>query len=187
MSDDKVLLKHSRMPRKVQTPEAQDQADPTPTDPSPQTASPSQQISRQHGGHNIKLPHSHLKTCLARYINGEHSYDIAKSYGITPEALYTRILNSFEDQWIKAQVARAMARKDKAQEQLDAESPLALACARESLKSAQWDLERLYRKRFGQDVDAKPSQPPIFAVYVIKNNDLPETVVIEHEKPKDLT
>lgn len=106
------------------------------------------------------------KTILARYLSDESTKDIASSYGITRQALGQYLLKVAEDEWKQAQVARAIARKEDAEDALDAvrtrlESAeqidrdrltLSLAHARESLKAAQWDLERICRRIYGQDV-----------------------------------
>lgn len=89
---------------------------------------------------------------LARYMTDETTYDIASDYGVTRQALSAYLLKHAEEEWKEAQVARAIARKEKAEDALDtAEDPLQLARARELLKSAQWDLERVCRRIYGQD------------------------------------
>jgi hypothetical protein len=62
------------------------------------------------------------------------------------------MLKNAEEQWRSAQVVKALRRKEEADELIEtASNPLDLARAREKLKSAQWDLERVCRRIYGQD------------------------------------
>jgi hypothetical protein len=106
------------------------------------------------------------KLILQRYLSDESTKDIAASYGVTRQALGKYLLAVAESEWREAQVARAIARKESAEDNLDAiESKiegadkeerdrlaLRVSLARERLKSAQWDLERVCRRIYGQDV-----------------------------------
>ena len=50
-----------------------------------------------------------------------------------------------------AQVARAITQKESAEDELDgANDPLTLARARERLRGAQWELERIFHRIYGQ-------------------------------------
>ena len=90
---------------------------------------------------------------LQRYLSDETSLQIADSLGITRQALSAWLINTAEDEWIAAQIARAAARKDKADDAMDcATDGLELARAREQLKSAQWDLEKLFRRIYGDKI-----------------------------------
>jgi hypothetical protein len=89
---------------------------------------------------------------LSRYLADERSADIAASYGVTRSALNQWLLKTCEDEWKEAQVARAITRKEAAEDALEqAPDPLALAKARELLKSAQWELERVCRRIYGEE------------------------------------
>jgi hypothetical protein len=108
------------------------------------------------------------KTVLARYLSNESTKEIAASYGVTRQALGQFLLKHAESEWKDAQVARAIARKEQADDDLDAIGDkiatadkeerdrlnLSLAHARERLRSAQWDLERVCRRIYGQDAPA---------------------------------
>jgi len=101
------------------------------------------------------LKHADAKAALARYLSDESTKDIAESYGITRQALGQWLLKTAEQEWKDAQVARAIARKEQADEEIEgAADILSLGRAREKLRSAQWDLERVCRRIYGQD------QPP---------------------------
>lgn len=92
------------------------------------------------------------KQILLRYLTDESTEIIAKDYGVTRQALGQYLLRHAEEDWKEAQVARAIARKEKAEDAMEvAEDPLALAKARELLKAAQWDLERVCKRIYGQD------------------------------------
>ena len=88
---------------------------------------------------------------LAQYLTEARTSDIAAQYGVTRPALNMWLLDRAEDAWKKAQVARALSRKESAEDDLeDANDPLTLARARERLRGAQWDLERVFHRIYGQ-------------------------------------
>ena len=92
------------------------------------------------------------KAILQRYLSDESTKDIAASYGITRQALGQFLLKHAEEEWKDAQVARALARKEQAEDEIErAGDALSLARARELLRAAQWDLERVCRRIYGQD------------------------------------
>lgn len=89
---------------------------------------------------------------LERYLAGETGPQIAQSLGVTKQALSHWLIEKAETQWKSAQVIKALERKDKAEELLEsATNALDLTRARELLKAAQWDLERVCRRIYGQD------------------------------------
>ena len=93
------------------------------------------------------------KEVLARVLNEESTKDIAKSYGVTRSALNQWLLSNAEEDWRAAQVIRAYKRKEEAEDEMDnATDALSLARAEKRLKAAQWDLERVCRRIYGQDV-----------------------------------
>lgn len=93
------------------------------------------------------------KDILELYLAGQTSPEIAKGLGVTPQALSYWLLSKAEDDWRAAQLVKAITRKDKADEMLEtANNALDLTRAREMLRSAQWDLERVCRRIYGQDV-----------------------------------
>jgi transposase len=108
------------------------------------------------------------KDVLNRVLNEESTKDIAKDLGVTRSALNQWLLATAETEWKTAQVIRAARRKEEAEDQFDTiqakieaadkeerdRLTLSLSLAREKLKAAQWDLERVCRRIYGQD------QPP---------------------------
>ena len=111
------------------------------------------------------------KTILARYLSDESTKDIAKSYGVTRQALGQFLLRHAEQEWKDAQVSRAIARKEQSEDEFDAiglqiegadkdereRLSLRLSLARERLKSAQFDLERVCKRIYGTE-GATPGQ-----------------------------
>ena len=88
---------------------------------------------------------------LQRYLKDEKASSIAASLGVHLSALHQFLLTHHEEEWKTAQVARSLTQWEMAKEALGkAHDQLSLARAREELKSAQWDLERLLTRIFGQ-------------------------------------
>ena len=138
------------------------------------------------GGQLVPLKDADPKTVLQRYLSDESTKDIAESYGVTRQALNQFLIKTAEQEWKDAQVARAIARKESAEDDLDnakaTPDALALARTRERLKAAQWDLERVCRRIYGQDA------PPAGANAVQININLrgqPLPVVAEQSKSDD--
>lgn len=92
------------------------------------------------------------KLVLDRYLAGETGPQIATSLGVTKQALSHWLCNVAETEWKSAQFVKAYALKEEADDLVkSADNPLDLARAREMLRSAQWDLERVCRRIYGQD------------------------------------
>ena len=95
------------------------------------------------------------KSVLERYLAEETSAQIASSLGVTVSALSLFLIKHAEDDWKSSQLIKALKRKEEADTELDtASNALDIARARERLKSAQWDLERVWRRIYGQDQPA---------------------------------
>jgi hypothetical protein len=77
---------------------------------------------------------------------------MAPEYGVSDVTIYALLLRDHEEDWKEVQRARALARLERAQNELEvAPDALSLARARERVRSAQWELERLLRRIYGQD------------------------------------
>ena len=164
------LLKHSRMPRKY--------------DPQAPVGKPS---GSENYGNLSGVPAEDL---LKRYLSDESTKDIADSYDVTRQALGRYLIRHAEDQWKEAQVARAIARKEAAEDALEvAPDPLALAKARELLKAAQWDLERTCRRIYGEDKVQGPTITPILTITVAgpQGAEQPRTVQVSYAHTRDET
>lgn len=132
------ILKHSRLPRKQELP-----------------AKPARKLTV------AKRPLSHLSEeqrakiaaeVLDRYLAGEQVADIAPEYETSDVTIYALLLREHEADWKDIQEARALARLERAQSSFrDAPDALSLAKAREEVRSAQWELERLCKRLYGQE------------------------------------
>lgn len=88
---------------------------------------------------------------LDRYINGEQVAKIAPDYKVSDVTIYALLLREHQDAWKDIQTARALARLEKNQDELAVcDDALSLARAREGVRSAQWELERLLHRLYGQ-------------------------------------
>lgn len=106
---------------------------------------------------------------LNQYLAGKTSKQIAEENGITRQALQAWLLREDSQGWQVAQTVSAQEDLDEARdyrislqariETADREERerlnIALVCARDAEKSAQWRLERVCRRIYGQD--APPS------------------------------
>ena len=102
------------------------------------------------------LPAAELNTLLdrviAQYGAGTSVYAIANELGVEHTTLYRHLVKHREGEWRDAKVGRALAELEEAEEALKtAPDPLALTRARERCRAAQWQLERLMRRIYGQD------------------------------------
>jgi transposase len=106
---------------------------------------------------------------LQAYQQGEEVADLAPNYGVSDVTLYALLIREHEDAWKEAQRARALARSERVNTELarlrteaqTAPDALSLARTREQIRiaeanqrSAQWELERVYRRIYGQDAGA---------------------------------
>ena len=102
---------------------------------------------------------------IDRFLSDTPTSVIAAEYGVTRQALGKHLRKHALEDWQEAQIARASARKEQAEEDLQslrsgklilengeevAADAVSLACARERLKAAQWDLERVCNRIYGQ-------------------------------------
>ena len=96
-----------------------------------------------------------LRSVLERVIQGERTADIASAIGTTRGALTQALLKHAEEDWRDAQAVRALGRLDDAEDQLDkAENSFEVAKATARIKAAQWNLERLLSKLYGDHMPA---------------------------------
>lgn len=147
------MMKHSRLPRK--------QAGP-PAAPKALTVS--------------KRPMSHLTPerraeiaaqVLDRYIAGEQVAEMAEEYETSDVTLYALLLREHESDWKDIQEARALARLERSQHALrTAPDALSLARSREEVRSAQWELERLCRRLYGEDKQQAVIVAPVLNITI---------------------
>jgi hypothetical protein len=121
---------------------------------------------------NTALAHITDKPAFARqliekFLDGQSTVDQAKEYGVTRQRLNQILLQHAEHEWRTAQVANALTESEAADEEVKtAQDALALARARERLKSAQWKLERLLSRLFGQKQEVTHNVAPILNISV---------------------
>ena len=98
------------------------------------------------------LKTANAQDVLTRVLNEESTKDIAASYGVTRSALNYWLIEHCDTEWKAAQVVRALKRKEDSEDEMDtAQDALTLARAEKRLRAAQWDLERVCRRIYGQD------------------------------------
>jgi hypothetical protein len=122
-------------------------------------------------------------TILARYEQGEMIKDVAKSLGVSDKAVYRLLVNKAPDQWRDYQTAHAIKALEDATQKLEtAADALELARAREQVRSAQWQLERLCRRLYGQDAPPASTQAVQININLRGSSatNTAETVVVEH-------
>lgn len=106
------------------------------------------------------------KRAIERYLDGERLEDIAQGHGVSKMRLNQILLEATEDEWKNAQVAAAITRLQDCEKELEraaervesAEDMLSLTrvgevarIAEKAAKLAQWKLERLCRRIYGQE------------------------------------
>jgi hypothetical protein len=91
------------------------------------------------------------KEVLELYLTAETTSQIAQKFGVKRKTLVGWLRKVAPAEWKQVQVVRAEARKEDGNDGLEvADDALSLARAREMIKSAQWDLERLDSANYGQ-------------------------------------
>lgn len=107
---------------------------------------------------------------LTRYINGEQVADMAPEYNVSDVTIYALLLRDHEADWKEVQRARALARLERRQNEMDrATDMLSLARAKEGVRSAQWELERLLRRLYGQDAPAMATAPIQINIGIVRS------------------
>jgi hypothetical protein len=103
---------------------------------------------------------------------------MAPEFETSDVTLYALLLHDHEVEWKDLQTSRALARLERENINLQtAQDPLSLARARELVRSAQWELERLLNRIFGQKQEVTHTIKPEFNV-ILKQVD---SSVIEHD------
>jgi hypothetical protein len=80
---------------------------------------------------------------------------MAPDYGVSDVTIYALLLREHEGVWKDVQAARALARMERTLVELEkADDVLKLGRARETLKGAMWELERVLRRIYGDEKQA---------------------------------
>ncbi len=87
---------------------------------------------------------------LDRLRNDETAASVAQSFSVTTQALYAFLLRNCPEQWAEISAGRALTRVQAAHDDLDnATDKLDVAKAREKARQAEWMLERVARRMYG--------------------------------------
>lgn len=113
---------------------------------------------------------------LKAYQQGEEVADLAPNYGVSDVTLYALLVRDHEEEWKQAQISRAIAKKARADRDLEelrlnlrdeeahhdgvslARVQQRIKIAEVQCKRAEWELERVYRRVYGQDAPAQLAQ-----------------------------
>ena len=156
-----VLLKHSRVPRKMDKP---------PSIPKALT------VAKRPLSHLTPERRSEIASqVLDRYMAGEQVADMASEYETSDVTIYALLLREHEADWKDIQEARALARLERANNACrTAPDALSLARAREELRSAQWELERLCRRLYGEEKTGPVLINPVLNIVVGEQQSAPQ-------------
>ena len=131
-----------------------------------------------------RLANINPQSVLERYMAGETTNTIAKDYGVTRQGLSWWLRSIAEEDWKQAQVIQALERKDKAEEGLDtANDALSLARAREQLRGAQWELERVYNKIYAQKQELTGKDGGPLQVQIVRFGQVIEGETVSNNTP----
>lgn len=132
-----------------------------------------------------------LQTAIARVVDDESTADIAKDMGISRSALNMAFLEYAPTEWTHAQVARSVSyleEAEKTRKQMESGeiecSKNMLTLARDKEKSAQWKLERLCRRLFGQDAPPQSSSGVTINIGIQRDAAQQTGVIIDGEQAK---
>ena len=102
---------------------------------------------------------------LLEYLTAGKTSGIAQRYGIRRGALTRWLQGQRPEQWKQIQIIRALCTKEDGQEEIyDAGTALQLARARELVRAAQWDLERLDSANYGQKQEITHTIQPVLVI-----------------------
>ena len=136
------------------------------------------------------LPAEQLKSVLDSaiecYGNGASIYAIALDLGVEHTTLYRQLIKHRESEWRDAKESRALADLEDAEEELrTAPDGLALSRARERVRAAQWQLERLMRRIYGQHEHQADGGGRVSITLNIGGGDATTHRTIEHNPESD--
>ena len=102
---------------------------------------------------------------IQRFLSESTTSHIAAQYGLSRKALVRWLREKTPIEWKQAQVVRALCRKDDGEEGIDAaHDALSLARAREQLRAAQWELERLDSSNYGPKQEITHTIQPVLII-----------------------
>lgn len=99
---------------------------------------------------------------LAQYLDGKETDEIAKKLGVSKDRLVYYLASRTPEQWMQIQLARSLKRYEAAEKDLDdARDTVAINKAVSKIKSAQWILERVCRRVYGEVKKEEPQVPVV--------------------------
>lgn len=109
-----------------------------------------------------QLPDSERKERLAevlqRYEHDAKMADLAAELGCSTTTLYRWIIKECPEEWKAVQSAKAAKALEDGKERLeDARDNLEINRAEKQIRAAQWELERLHARLYGQQEQGSPS------------------------------
>jgi len=123
---------------------------------------------------------------LTKYISGQRTDAIAAELGVNRELLAYHLLTKATEDWKEAQVIRDLRRKEEAEDAIDnAKDLLELTRAEKKLKSAQWSLERVCRRIYGDTSPKEPGEGVSIVLNIGISRPGDEAKVIEQESSPD--
>jgi hypothetical protein len=121
---------------------------------------------------------------LANYLDGQGTEDIADSLGVSVEKLIYYLTTRTPEKWQEAVLIKALKRQAEAEDEIDSAKDLVeLRRAETKLKSAQWNLERVCRRIYGQDAPMEPNEKVNIILNIGTSNNT-EKVVAEVQPVK---
>jgi transposase-like protein len=122
------------------------------------------------------------KRIIAEILEGKRTEDIARGLGVSREKLVYHLTTRAPEDWKAAQFLRSLKRKEEAEDEIDAaDDMLKLNRANAKLKSAQWDLERVCRRIYGDVKEPETMRPVVINIGIDRNRGRVEHVVGEAE------
>jgi hypothetical protein len=136
---------------------------------------------------------------LSGYAEGKEIAELAPNYSISDVTAYALLIRDHEEEWKQAQISRALAKKATADNDLqvirtklnDSEialDSLSLARIREQVRLAEvqakrceWELERVYRRIYGQDVTPDQLGRVSITLNIHPAEQQSTATIIEHE------
>ena len=93
-----------------------------------------------------------VNSVFERYQDGAEIVELAAEVGISHQRMYRMLIETNAEQWKAVQSSRALVQFQETYEELSAANDaVAIARAREKHRSAQWQLEKLLRRLYGDD------------------------------------
>ncbi len=119
---------------------------------------------------------------LAVFETGLPIAKVAEKYGVSHQAMYAFLLRNAPEKWAAASAAQSLVKVEQAAEDLDSASDsVAVARSREVARLAQWNLERMAPRMYG---DVKNTANGVNIQVVINRDGSADASVIDVDRDK---